>query len=137
MQGSKRNLWLGIIAAVVLAFAGYRLLFGGSKKVVIPDEFAGSGVCLACGEEALVVFKRGQSQPFRCEACGQEAVYLWWFCNDCGYRFIPELIREPGKLPYPTPYPVCTHCNCNNITGWDADNPNMAPEGDAPLPEWP
>jgi len=137
MEQSKRNFWLGVVAVVLFAFAGYRVFFGGAKKVQLPDTYAGSGVCLACNEENLVVYKAKQSQPFQCEACGEQAVYLWWFCNECGYRFVPELVREPGRLPYPTPYPVCTHCNCSGITGWDRDNPNMAPKGDAKLPKWP
>jgi hypothetical protein len=137
MDGSKRNMWLIVVAVVLFAFAGYRVFFGASSKLDLPDTFTGYGVCLACREEAIVIYKRGVRGPFRCEACGEQAVYLWWFCNDCGYRFIPELIRKPGEPPRPTPYPYCTHCSCNSISGWDPEDPSQFPEGDARLPQWP
>jgi DNA-directed RNA polymerase subunit RPC12/RpoP len=137
MQQSKRNLWLGGIAVVLLAFAAYRVFSGTSGKPDLPDRYTGYGVCLACGQDLTVVYEKDQAQPLRCDACGEEAVYLWWFCNDCRYRFIPELIREPGQPPRPTPYPVCTHCNCTAVAGWNPDNPNMVPEGQARLPRWP
>lgn len=137
MDDSKRKLWLGIITVVLFAFAGYRVFFGASGKPKLPDTFTGYGVCLACGQDAIVIYKKGESAPFACEACGDQAVYLWWFCNDCGYRFIPELIRQPGEPPRPTPYPYCTHCSCNNVSGWDPEDPSQGPEGDAKLPRWP
>ena len=137
MENSKRKLWLGGLAVVLFAFAGYRVFFGASRKPVLPDTFTGYGVCLSCKQDAIVVYKKGENEPFTCQACGDEGVCLWWFCNDCGYRFIPELIREPGEPPRPTPYPVCTHCSCNAVSGWDPENPLQAPEGDANLPNWP
>lgn len=137
MEDSKRKVWLTVIVVVLFAFAGYRIFFGGTRKPQIPDEFTGYGVCLACGQEAAAVFRKEEVQPFHCQACGEDAVYLWWFCNDCGYRFVPELVREPGQPPRPTPFPYCTHCACNSVSGWDPDNPAHGPENDAKLPPWP
>jgi DNA-directed RNA polymerase subunit RPC12/RpoP len=137
MEQSKRNMLLGGVAAILLAFAGYRVFFGATGKPELPDMYTSYGICLACGQEATVVHSKDQREPFHCEACGHDAVYSWWFCDDCRYRFIPELIRRPGEPPRPTPFPVCTHCNCKGVAGWDPENPNMVPEGQAKLPEWP
>jgi hypothetical protein len=137
MAQSKRNTWLGIIAAILIAFAGYRLFFGASQRVDLPDTFTGHGVCLACEEESLIVYQKGEREPFPCEACGQRSVYAWWFCDDCRHRFVPELVRQPDEPPRPTPFPYCTRCGCRGVAGWEPDNPYMAPEGDAELPKWP
>ncbi len=138
MDQQKRNVAIAVVAVVIIAFAGYRVLTarsGGAMK--FPDEFTAAGICLNCKQETTITFHPGEKPPYHCEGCGEDAVYPWWFCNDCKYRFIPELIRKPGQPPRPTPYPVCTHCGCADVSGWDPDNPYQVPQGDAPLPKWP
>ena len=137
MEQSKRNAWLGVIAAAVLAFAGYRVFFKSDKAFSYPDEFTATGVCLHCGQTVTFSFAAGAKPPYHCEGCGEDAVYPWWYCEDCHYRFVPEMIREPGQPPRPNPYPTCTHCGCPNVSGWDSENPYQVPDGDAKLPPWP
>ena len=137
MEKSARKTWMGVIAVVVLALAGYRTFFASGAKVDLPDTYRCYGVCLHCGEEAVGDYKTGDPPPYVCQACGERTVLPWWFCYDCGYRFIPQLVASDDGLPHPTPYPFCTHCGCRSVTAWDADDPGLAPEGDAKLPKWP
>ena len=138
MEQSNKKVWLSVVAVVVLGFAGYRLFFRSTEAYSYPDRFTGHGVCLACGQESTIEYPAMSQPPYECQGCGEKTVYLWWFCDDCRYRFIPDLVPgKPGEPPKPNPYPVCTHCRCMHITSWDPDNPYQAPEGDAPLPKWP
>ena len=137
MENSNRKVWLTIISVTVLVVAGYRLIFGSTGKPKLPDTYTAYGICLACKQEATILHQKDDPQPFLCQGCGEQAVYTWWYCNDCRYRFIPELIRTPGEPPHPTPYPTCTHCSCNSVSGWDPENPDQARGHDAKLPKWP
>ena len=138
MSKNQRNVVLGVLAVAAIAYAGYRIMRGGkAQSLQTVRNFTGYGVCLNCKQEAIVTFGANELPPYHCEACGEDAFYLWWYCRECKYRFIPDLIRKPGQPPRPNPYPRCTHCGCSDVCGWDPDNPYQVPQGDAPLPKWP
>lgn len=137
MEQSKKKVWLSVIAIALLCFAGYRMFIQPSDVVAYPDEFTGQGVCLNCQQEVTFSYKAMTKPPYVCQGCGEQAVYLWWYCDDCSHRFVPNLVRKEGEPPRPNPYPYCTHCRCMNITAWDPENPYQSPMGDAKLPEWP
>ncbi len=137
MNPKQRNALLAAVAVVLLAVAGFRMLRSSGNAIENIRTYTGYGVCLACKQESVVSYGVNESQPLRCEACGEQAFYLWWYCNECKYRFIPDLVRKPGQPPRPNPYPRCTHCGCADVSGWDPENPYQTPAGDAELPDWP
>ena len=136
MEQSKRNVWLGAIALVLLGYAGYRVFFGSTGAYDVPPEYLVHAVCLSCGEECTVVVQRDdEGAPYTCQACGENAVYLWWYCHECKYRFVPRLVNRPGEPPRPEPFPTCTHCNCQSVSDYDPEHQDI--EGTAKLPKWP
>lgn len=135
-SSTTRNVGLSVLAVAMIAFATWRFL-GSSGKVRVADQFTAKGVCLSCKQEGEALYKKGERPPYKCAACDQQAFVMWWFCNDCHYRFIPEFVKEGASPARPTAFPKCTHCNCASVSGWDTENPAHAARGDAKLPKWP
>ncbi|MBI5865303.1 MAG: hypothetical protein HZB38_12495 [Planctomycetes bacterium] len=130
----KKNVWLGIIAVLALTAAGW-VFFSQPKKFKLAGEFATTGVCLSCKADGQAVFKKGEYEPLKCPSCGDVAFYSWWYCNECGYRFVPDLMKDGSNAPKPNPFSKCAHCNCQSVAKFDPEF--HAPHGDARLPKWP
>ncbi|RMF83286.1 MAG: hypothetical protein D6744_04925 [Planctomycetota bacterium] len=138
MENSTRNIVLGTIAALALALAAWRFVSKPPQKFEIPKTINHYAVCLSCKQESLISHPKELAAPWECPACGEKACYQWLYCSECNYRFVPNLVwREGIDHPIPNPYPYCTHCGCTNVTAFSPNNPDQAPLGDAPLPEWP
>lgn len=134
----SRNVVLGIVAVLLLGFAGWRFFSAKPVGPRIPSKFKAFGVCLHCKQEGEATFNRLDMPPFDCAACGEKALYPWLYCNDCHFKFVAKLMRRPDRdLPVPDPYPFCTHCNCASVSDFNRDNSNQTVMGTAPLPKWP
>lgn len=133
-----KNFTLGLVAVLLLGFAGWRFMSAGDAKPRIPDKMRAFGVCLHCKQENEATAKRMDLPPFECPACGEKALYPWLYCNDCHYKFVAKLVRRPDRdLPIPDPFPYCTHCNCSSVSEYIRTNPNQNVIATSPLPKWP
>lgn len=137
MDNTKRNVALISVAVVLIGFAAYRIVYSRSTPPPLPTKVNAIGVCLACQEQVEFTRNMTDMPPFHCPACGADAVYAWMYCYDCNRRFIPEMQNVPGQPPRPVPFPACTHCGCQNVSGYDTEDPTQAPIADAELPPWP
>lgn len=138
MNESKRNTVFIIVSLLLIGFAGYRLMTANKAAAIVPKEFVGEGVCLACKQEVTLKYDSGELPPFECPACGEKAAYLWMYCNECRHRFIPELVRlTPDAPPRPKPYFDCPNCGCTSYTNYRPDDEMQHVAGDAQLPHWP
>ena len=139
MNKTQRNLILGILAVALLAYSGYRI-FGqrrGVRTLNIPEEITQNGVCLACKQEVEVTHPLRQRPPYVCPVCGERAVYIWWYCYECHYRFIPTLEKDENGVLRPTRFPRCPHCGCTTVGEYNPEMGRQTPEADYPLPPWP
>ena len=130
----QKNIWLAVVAAIVLGIAAWRY-FGGPKEFKIATEFRTQGVCLACKAETEASYKRGESEPLSCPTCKERAFYSWWYCNECHYKFVPDLMKDGTNAPKPNPFAKCPHCNCPSVAKFDPEF--QSPKNTVPLPKWP
>jgi DNA-directed RNA polymerase subunit RPC12/RpoP len=138
MDNAKRNLIFGIVAVALLGFAGYRLFSTTRNPIRLPEDITTYGVCLACGQDAIVGHKLRANAPFECQRCGEMAVYPWYYCYDCMRRFVPPLGRDnPNEPAHVLPMPRCTACGCRAVAPYDPERPDQAPVEDVEPPEWP
>lgn len=139
MNKTQRNLALGTLAVVLLAYSGYRI-FGqrrGVGALNIPEQITQHGVCLACKQEVEVTHPLRERPPYVCPVCGERAVYIWWYCYECHYRFIPTLEKDDQGVLRPTRFPRCPHCGCTTVGEYNPEMGRQTPEADYPLPKWP
>jgi hypothetical protein len=134
----RRNLILGGVAAGLIVLAVILLVVIPRGKAELPQEKIVHGVCLACREHAQLRVPLRELEPYECPECGERAVYQWWFCFECKYRFVPNLVRPAGGGPPHVPFaPACPNCKGNMCGAWVADDPAYQPAGEAELPKWP
>lgn len=127
---NKNVIW-GVIGAIVLIYAGYRLFSPSKDEVFIAKTFTAHGICFSCEVDQTVDYPREQRPPYNCAACGAtQSVYLWWFCHDCHKRFIPALTDDVP--PVPAPFVSCTGCACRHVEQYDPEYNPQAPVGDVP-----
>jgi len=138
MDQKRRNLVLGITAAVLFVAAATLFMTRSGGAADLPGEYAINGICLACRQECHAAYNFREPEPHTCPHCGEQAVYAWRYCAECKLRFVPRLNRpDPaGPLRVP-PFARCPVCNSSNVMAYDAEAPDQQPTGDAPLPKWP
>ncbi len=137
MNKSAKNWTLGLLAVAALAFAGWRLTRPSGADIQIPTEVLSPAVCLSCKQEVEVKRSLRDPGPYQCPACSSPTAYVWLYCQECNYRFLPNLVAKEGRLPRANPFPYCTHCGCETVAAYDPTNPEQSPAGDAPLPRIP
>lgn len=135
-ERQRRTLFVAL--ALLLVAALVVLVFWRSTPRAIPSTLATHGVCLSCKKSGVQKHAVNQIFPIKCESCGAEAFYGWYFCFDCRHRFVPELVKRPGEPPR---YPItisCPKCKNTNVCGIVPQDERQAnPAGDLPLPKWP
>ena len=137
MTSRRRNLILGGIALVCFAVAGYVFVATGSSRGPAPGEYIEHCICLACQQEVVLRHGADEIAPYRCPHCGQAAVYSWYYCYDCGKRFVPKpLMREPGGPLRPPATVICGACGSRNVCAYVPELLSEEPKGNAPLPKW-
>lgn len=135
----QRSLLLVIVLVVVAGTAGVFYLNRSGDEVRVSRDLLTSGVCLACQKEAEVEHGLEESAPFACPHCGEQAVYPWFYCEDCNRRFVPQLVRMAGSAA-PTVPPagvICTACRSAAVTQYVPGLTPEPPGDDVPLPRWP
>ncbi len=136
MAAQQRNALMGGLAIIAIAAAAvvFFTFRGGREK--ISEQFTGNGVCLACQWDGEFSYARDDRAPYVCPDCGDQAVYLWYYCNDCKHRFVPELDRStvPPRIPIGV---TCTNCGGRHVTQYIPKAMLEPPAGDAKLPAWP
>ncbi|MFN0135819.1 MAG: hypothetical protein ACKVS9_06840 [Phycisphaerae bacterium] len=129
---NSKAVGLSILAIVVFGLAGWRIL-AGSGELKMSKTFTAQGICLSCKTEGTVEYAAKTVPPYKCASCDAESFYSFWYCMDCQYRFVPDLMKDAPRRP--VPYPVCLHCNCKTVSAWI---PELMPQrGDAKLPKYP
>lgn len=129
-----KNVWLGVAGVLALGLAGWRF-FSTDKQFKMATEFKTNGVCLVCKADNEAVFRKGENEPLKCPSCSEQAFYSWWYCNECHYRFVPDLLKDGTNTPKPNPFAKCAHCNCPSVAKFDPEFHTV--KNSAPLPKWP
>ncbi len=132
-----KNSLLGLLTVALFGVAGYLAFRGFSGPKGIVEKVESPGVCLACKQEVLASYKVGEAPPLVCSACGERAVFQWFYCYDCHRRFVPEPEPAPdGGFGVPM-YPKCYACGCQSVQQLIPNFQEHVPSGDANLPKWP
>lgn len=135
MSQGQRNVLLGGIAIAAIAVAV--IIFTRTGPAARPESFAFNGVCLSCQKDVKQVVPLNEYAPFTCPHCATQAVYPWFYCNECNRRFVPDLVRPDPAGPWRIPQGIaCRACGSGNVGSWDPDFPTQQPIGDAQLPKW-
>lgn len=137
MNAATKNGLLVVVSLALLGYAGYRLLFTRSGPFEPPRTKSGFGVCLNCKQDTAYRVDAFEPAPYRCEACGEQAVYPWMYCLHCNRRFVPDLERTGEGPPRIATFLSCPVCGCYDIIPYNPADPEQAPVGDAKLPRWP
>jgi hypothetical protein len=139
MSTGKKNMVLGA-AAVVLLAAAAALVFtrGGSARAKYPTGYVVQGVDLETKADVTIHASNKETAPYVNPATGKRTVYPWFFCEECKWRFVPDLVPRPGGGPPKLPMiAACPKCGRSG-TPWMPEDPEQAhPAGDAPLPAMP
>jgi hypothetical protein len=136
MEQGKRNVVLGGVALVAIAiavvvFAKTSTKAGPSKTVQV------NGICLSCQKEAQINVPTAVRPPYTCPACNKSALYAWFYCQQCGKRFIPTLERREANGPLRIAIECrCPACGSTEVTPWDPTDPEQPDKGTATLPKW-
>ena len=144
---SRQTILIIALIAVLGGAVGFHF-WNRHGTVETPSRFLISGVCLACGKDVNNGDTDAYHQaPWVCPHCGKQAVYVWAYCEDCDYRFVPPpsttTVRTPdGADVYRPPMiPRCPVCpNGGHATAWYPKIEEVVghPEkGKRPLPPWP
>lgn len=138
MGDSTKKVLLG--GAAVLIFAAAVVLYvvrrpGGAD---LPTKYNYWGVCLETKEDISGEAPAGTTEPYANPKTGRPTVYSWWYCNNCQWRFVPELAKDSNGIPRAPMAPRCPHCGGVSCGKWFPADPEQAePKGKAPLPKIP
>lgn len=137
MTPTIRNAILSVGALGAIAVAAYRFMYVSQGTAQLPVHYALTGICLACKAPATRTENITDRPPLRCNKCGQQAVYPWYHCLNCGKRFIPKLERRNAGPPRIPMIPLCVACGSSATGVLQPGETGQDVVGEAPLPAWP
>jgi DNA-directed RNA polymerase subunit RPC12/RpoP len=133
---NRRDLILGVIAAVlIIAAIGY---YSSRPSVTaeLPQEIKLNAACLACRQHVQMVAGLRDPKPYECPECSERAVYPLLLCRDCGKHFVPNLERrEESEFPKMPMMPSCPSCGSVNVGSYLGTE--TIPADELVLPAWP
>jgi hypothetical protein len=144
---SRQSVLIVVLVVLVAAAAAFQFWLRADDTKTL-KRFDLSGVCLNCKHEVSTgTYDAFHPAPWVCPSCGKQAVYTWFYCEDCDYRFVP--VPQPGLQQRPDgpdvyPPPMIAHCPVCEGGGHPSPwYPTFVPEsghqekGKRDLPPWP
>lgn len=130
----RQTILLAVLGVVVIATVVFYALQGDSLEP--PQTGRLVGVNLATGKEVIMEVPTDVKYPVRDPETGEEAVYPWFFDEEAGKRFVPNLERQADGPPRIPVIPVNPHTG-NTGVAYVPEWHEESLKGDEPLPEWP
>lgn len=151
MAAGSKNPLLFIAAIVIFVIAVFIFVYPWKTEPAFPREKVVYGVCLETGKDMTMTVATDAVAPYLNKETGHNTVYGWWFCQDCGFRFVPPPSgMKPTETPTTQPVdgaqrgahgtgiPTCPQCGSSRTGSWWPEDPTQKdPNGTAPLPALP
>ncbi|MBK9121064.1 MAG: hypothetical protein IPM18_15895 [Phycisphaerales bacterium] len=132
---NQRQTVAAVVAVIALGGAGYLYFVRGNDGPGQAQRPRTSGVCLATGWQGDAYAHFTEYPPLTCPDCGKQTFYPYWYCEESGVRFVPDLrVFQPGGgYPYSVRCPRSGNPSCTpwipeiNTTFTDHPLPKLRP----------